>query len=108
MGTIDNICKFDPQFRRKLNEHLNQVSNLQEAELLLKSDGPFVDMTFEECLKIVTCAACLIESYEVIMEEIDPETGEISDTDKRILKWDKTAILKDRFGYLAETIARSC
>lgn len=111
MGVIDNICEFDPQYREKLDNHLlTEVPNLAKAERILLEKHlrgiPCQEMTVEECIGTVVRATDSVQSFEVVMEELDPETGEVSvGGDSKRFVWDRINIVKDRFSYLSEALA---
>ena len=106
MGTIKDICKIDPQFKKKLDEFLiSKVPDLPKAERAVLAyqlvGTPFPpEYPLEICVKVITEAIEATPGYKI---DIVSENEKIPDD---TLRWAKQDIVQDRFGYLLDFATR--
>lgn len=103
MGTIiEQIKRLNPSFPKEFEKTLHEAApNLVKAErqilLNLQIGEPFREMSYEECLAEIIKAIEVIGPYEISIEGFE-EGGYSYPT--RLYRWDREAIIRDRFGYL--------
>lgn len=98
---IKHILQYDPDYNDKLNDLLSNISPLfHKAENLLLSnllsESGFSELSYEQCLRIIFTAIEKVPDYEVSIYDTESD----SEDPIRILRWDRTDIIRDRFGYL--------
>lgn len=111
MGKILNqISKYDPSFRDRLEQLLNGVlPELADAERDIISHAmsrhKLDEDILKEQLKIILKAIDLVPGYSIESNRLTRD-GKRNGRDKLVLRWSAIDIAKDRFGYLPLMVKR--
>lgn len=104
MSTLINeiIDKHDPNFSVMLESRLSKAApRLREAEQEMVKFilvGTECKMGFDNALKEILSAAASIQDFEIASFPIYESA--VSDEPDSVIKWDRDALIRDRFGYL--------